>query len=175
MKMWPLGVFSLSLLLTQSGCDSVRNTLGLDHYQADAFSVPTNPPLVLPPDFNLRPPTPGTAPTYAQTSQNQAQETLITANAKVYSGNTSEERLLSYTGHSTLDPNIRKLVDEEAEREGSSEGKVNDWLKKKSEEAKKNFNSLSTNEKESDKPVEAKPVSSESSVPPPGNVAAAAA
>ncbi len=163
MKKLQLGVLSLPLLLAQTGCDTVRNTLGLDHYQADAFAVPTNPPLILPPDYNLRPPAPGAAPTYAQTSQTQAQETLINSSAKVYSGNSSETGLISSTGAGEAQSDIRKIVDEEAEREGSAEGKANDWLQRKGQEAKKNLNSLSGNKKAADAPADSKPTPAESS------------
>ena len=47
-----LGVASMTL----SGCDSFRNTFGLDHYQPDEFKVSENPPLSIPKDYKLRPP-----------------------------------------------------------------------------------------------------------------------
>eukprot|EP01037_Dinobryon_pediforme_P017333 gene17333-17524_t len=42
--------------MTLSGCDSFRNTFGLDHYQPDEFKVSENPPLSIPKDYKLRPP-----------------------------------------------------------------------------------------------------------------------
>src|ERR1043165_2260549 len=45
-----------------SGCDSLRNAAGLTKKSPDEFAVTTKAPLVIPPDFNLRPPLPGAPP-----------------------------------------------------------------------------------------------------------------
>ena len=50
---------SASLL---SGCESLRNAAGLTKKSPDEFAVTTKAPLVIPPDFNLRPPLPGAPP-----------------------------------------------------------------------------------------------------------------
>lgn len=150
MKRLHLGFLSLSLLALQSGCDSIRNTLGLDHYQADAFSVPTNPPLTIPPDFNLRPPTPGAAPTNAQTPQVQAQKALKTQEQAV-STSKSESTLITATGQKAVDPNIRDVVNKEAVDETTLEGKVDNQLSKWKKEAKENIGSLKTGKKAGDK------------------------
>ncbi len=139
------------------GCDTVRSTLGLDHYQADAFSVPTNPPLTLPPDYNLKPPTPGAGPAYAQTSDTQAQKTLNTSNAQAYSDNKLEGGLIGKVStYSTPPTNIRELVDKEAEQESTLPGKlgkqIDDWKK----QAKDNFYSISDDKKE-EKPQDSPP------------------
>ena len=42
-----------------SGCVSTRNALGLTKVTPDEFRVVTKAPLVVPPDFALRPPAPG--------------------------------------------------------------------------------------------------------------------
>ena len=47
---------SLFGLIFLTGCDSVKQTFGLDHYQPDEFKVGQNLPLSLPPDSILRPP-----------------------------------------------------------------------------------------------------------------------
>lgn len=132
-------LLSLSLLL--SGCDSVRNTLGLDHYQADAFAVPTNPPLVLPPSYNLTPPKPGAAPTHAQTSETKAQSVLQVEDAKVHSGSGTEKQMMQNAQVKTPE-NIRELVDKEAADEATLEGKLNKQVKSWKEQAKENFESI---------------------------------
>ena len=45
-----------------SGCDSLRQAAGLNKKSPDEFAVTTKAPLVIPPDFNLRPPLPGAPP-----------------------------------------------------------------------------------------------------------------
>ena len=42
-----------------AGCDSASNALGISKVTPDEFRVVTKAPLVLPPDYSLRPPAPG--------------------------------------------------------------------------------------------------------------------
>jgi len=49
----------LALLLAVGGCESVKDTLGLSKSSPDESRVTVFSPLVVPPDFNLRPPGPG--------------------------------------------------------------------------------------------------------------------
>ena len=42
-----------------SGCQSTKNALGLNKVVPDEFRVVTKAPLVVPPDYALRPPAPG--------------------------------------------------------------------------------------------------------------------
>src|ERR1700749_4884272 len=49
-------------LMTLAACDSLREEAGLTKQSPDEFAVTTKAPLVVPPDFNLRPPSPGAAP-----------------------------------------------------------------------------------------------------------------
>ncbi len=37
-------------------CDTVKSTLGMDHYQADEFNLETHKPLSIPPNYDLVPP-----------------------------------------------------------------------------------------------------------------------
>lgn len=124
-----------------SGCDSLRSTFGLDHYQADAFSVPTNPPLTLPPDYNLRPPAPGAQPTYAVNSADMAQRTLGLPSAHDH----TTHHILS-TQHTTQTPpqNIRETLNREADDEDSITGKMQTHYKNWKDEAKKNLGSISS-------------------------------
>jgi hypothetical protein len=49
-------VLCLAVVGLLTACDQFKSGLGLDHYQPDEFSIPTNPPLELPPNYKLRPP-----------------------------------------------------------------------------------------------------------------------
>ena len=42
-----------------TGCDRTRRALGLNKTVPDEFAIATPAPLAIPPDFNLRPPAPG--------------------------------------------------------------------------------------------------------------------
>ena len=63
-----------------SGCGSLRNLAGLQKKSPDEFAVTTKAPLVIPPDFSLRPPIPGAPPansvTPAATAEQLAFETV---------------------------------------------------------------------------------------------------
>ena len=49
-----------SLALVVTGCENTRQALGIEGKKApDEFAVLTKAPLIIPPDFSLRPPTPG--------------------------------------------------------------------------------------------------------------------
>jgi hypothetical protein len=52
-------VIGLGLVLVVGGCSGVRDTLGLGKNAPDEFSVVKKAPLILPPDYKLRPPRPG--------------------------------------------------------------------------------------------------------------------
>lgn len=52
--------------LVLTACASFRDTFGYSKNRPDEFNVLTNPPLILPPDFNLRPPGSGNRPTSLQ-------------------------------------------------------------------------------------------------------------
>jgi hypothetical protein len=47
------------LLLALPGCSDFRAIMGMDRTGPDEFAVESRAPLLIPPDFNLRPPTPG--------------------------------------------------------------------------------------------------------------------
>src|ERR1700744_5901114 len=60
-----------------SGCDSLRKAAGLNKKSPDEFAVTTKAPLVIPPDFNLRPPLPGAPPTNSLDPSTTAQTALF--------------------------------------------------------------------------------------------------
>lgn len=113
---------TLILLLagtTLAGCDKLRHTFGLDHYQADAFNVPSNPPLSMPPDYNLRPPMPG-APNPGETNhRDKAHERVIGQKAALSkTADDAEKAILQQAAKiSPADPNIRSQVDKDAEED----------------------------------------------------------
>ena len=53
----------LVLTLVLVGCSSVQSSLGLGKNAPDEFAVVKKAPLILPPDYTLRPPRPGARPT----------------------------------------------------------------------------------------------------------------
>ena len=73
-------VMGLSLcVVALTGCESFRKAAGLEKRSPDEFAVTTKAPLVIPPDFNLRPPMPGAPPSNTRDPATNA-ETALFAN-----------------------------------------------------------------------------------------------
>ena len=71
-------LLALSLCATAlAGCQSLRNAAGLQKKSPDEFAVTTKAPLVIPPDFNLRPPTPGAPPSNTRDPSTNAELALF--------------------------------------------------------------------------------------------------
>ncbi len=89
--------------LVLAGCDSggMSRTFGLSRDAPDEFTVTTRAPLSMPPDFTLRPPRPGAPRPQEQSSQRQAEETLVPQTALGTPQTTStpgEQALLEQAG-----------------------------------------------------------------------------
>jgi len=97
-----------------AGCDTIREAAGNDKQPPDEFAVLTKAPLIIPPDFNLRPPKPGAAPLNQSEPTETAQQSLFGADtatiAKAMPGNMSEgeKMLLASAGAQDANPSIRQ-------------------------------------------------------------------
>lgn len=104
---------SIAALLLLSGCESIRQATGAEKTPPDEFTVLTKSPLVIPPDFNLRPPQPGIAsrndPDADETGASLALPTASAASLDT-SYSDGEKLLLSKTNALSVDPNIRKTI-----------------------------------------------------------------
>jgi hypothetical protein len=67
------------LLLALPGCSDVRSMLGMDRAGPDEFAVESRAPLLIPPDFNLRPPTPGATRPNEVTAAERARRVIDSA------------------------------------------------------------------------------------------------
>lgn len=109
-----------ALTLALSACSDFRSAIGLDKRAPDEFAVVSRAPLILPPDYRLRPPEPG-APRPTETSPREDAETAVfegarteDAGAEGTAGRTSgEAALLDRAGAADADPGIRRLLDRE--------------------------------------------------------------
>src|SRR5476649_523970 len=61
-----------------TGCQAMRDAAGLQKKSPDEFAVTTKAPLVIPPDFNLRPPMPGAPPANTLDPSSNAEAALFT-------------------------------------------------------------------------------------------------
>ena len=67
----------MAALLLLPGCSDIRDMAGFSREGPDEFSVITHQPLVIPPDFNLRPPRPGETDAERNRAKEAAEEALF--------------------------------------------------------------------------------------------------
>jgi hypothetical protein len=113
LKIGVLVGISVSLI----GCSSVSSVFGSKKSPPDEFAVVTKAPLVMPPDYALRPPRPGEARPQDVEPGVRARQSVfgIREAPKVSTGEVSEGEvaLLAAAGAEATDPNIRRIVDSE--------------------------------------------------------------
>lgn len=128
----------LALPLAVSGCDRTRDALGLTKKSPDEFAVVTKAPLVLPPEFGLRPPQPGAPRPQDVQARDRARAALgggtLTQGARSptsSSRSAGETALLQQAGAVNTDPDIRRKVNDEftqlAERDQSFVDRLVFW------------------------------------------------
>ncbi|MEH6494427.1 MAG: DUF3035 domain-containing protein [Pseudomonas marincola] len=119
------GVVILSVLAVGlSGCENTRQALGIQGKKApDEFAVLTKAPLIIPPDFSLRPPSPGQKGPHDEMARTSARSALF--GRKSSSGVISQEEanaagtsagelaLLRQADAVDVDSSIRQLINEE--------------------------------------------------------------
>ena len=116
-----LRVASLSVLLmgatALSGCSSVSDALGLGKNPPDEFAVVKKAPLVIPPDYTLRPPRPGAPRPQELTTSESARRALVGEELdddEEEGPSQGELALLKNANADRYDPNIRKVLNEES-------------------------------------------------------------
>ena len=93
-----------------SGCGSTRQALGLERTAPDEFRIITKAPLVMPPDYALRPPRPGEARPGDTLTSAQARAAVFGADIGADATN-AEKVFVAKAGAAAVDPNIRTQVD----------------------------------------------------------------
>jgi hypothetical protein len=102
--------------LTLTGCTAFRTAIGATKNPPDEFTIVTKAPLVIPPDFNLRPPQPGAAARNEPDPDGLARDALFPQNGTGQAAalgteySEGEKFLLTRTNALTVDPNIRRRV-----------------------------------------------------------------
>lgn len=98
--------------LALTACSGVRDQLGLNKAPPDEFTVVRKAPLALPPNFNLRPPTPGAPDDRSPAATEVARRALSGENARQQTGatTTGEQALLRQAGTNKAEPDIRRVL-----------------------------------------------------------------
>src|SRR4051812_7406544 len=95
-----------------AGCQSASRALGMSKVTPDEFRVVTKAPLVVPPDYGLRPPAPGEPRPQELQPESAARSAILGAReAQVRSD--GEKLLVAKAGAEKADPLIRYVVDDE--------------------------------------------------------------
>jgi hypothetical protein len=108
----------LSAAVLLSACQDTKRALGLEKSVPDEFAVVNRGPLVVPPDFNLRPPVPGANRPQEMTAADQARSTLI-GRAKLDAMrqrgmSRGEVAVLALAGADLTSSDVRKTIDRES-------------------------------------------------------------
>ena len=111
-------VLGIAVVGLVAGCTETRQALGLDKNPPDEFRVVARAPLAMPPEYTLRPPTPGATRPQEGSVTSQARQTLIgqipsAPAAASHAGTAGERALLTRTGALAANPAIRSLVERE--------------------------------------------------------------
>ena len=118
-------VFACACLLL-AGCGdtwtNVKRGLGMEKVVPDEFAVTASAPLAVPPDFTLRPPRPGAAPTQEKAPVDQARQTvfrasdtqLATLSPAATDRSEGEDELLKRAGAEDTPKNIREIIANES-------------------------------------------------------------
>ncbi|HEY0302833.1 MAG TPA: DUF3035 domain-containing protein, partial [Rhizomicrobium sp.] len=126
-----LAGFALGL----AGCSTLRDAAGGGKDSPDEFAVVTKAPLVIPPDFNLKPPAPGTAPINQVEPTQAAQNALFNADPATVAAalpatmSPGERYMLGAAGVQNADPSIRQqIASDTSGMRGSDDSFTNDLL-----------------------------------------------
>jgi len=114
MKQSAPGLLAAAAVLSAAalaGCGG--NSAGANAGAPDEFRVLTKPPLILPPDYGLRPPRTGEGRAGAADTASQAQAALFGRDVGANASD-GERLLVSKAGAEAVDPTIRSQVDLEA-------------------------------------------------------------
>jgi hypothetical protein len=105
-------IFMLNLSLL-SGCGSeLSDVLGTNKMPPDEFTILTKPPLIVPPEYNLRPPAEGEIRPNAQQPKRQLQSILFGQN-QTDDFSSSEISLMTGSDVAEAIPNIKEVLDSE--------------------------------------------------------------
>ncbi len=123
---------SLVGLLGLTGCTTAKQALGMSKVVPDEFRVVSKAPLVVPPDYSLRPPAPG-EPRPQELQPESAARNALLGRREAQDRTEGEKLLVTRAGADKADPLIRFVVDDEngdiAHKDKSFADKVMFWKK----------------------------------------------
>ena len=107
------GMVALLLVsaIALEGCGQMRKLAGVDRNAPDEFRVVSKPPLVMPPDYNLRPRNVGESKPQQLAPATQVVGALFPGRTTLPpSSSAGEDALVDAVGASVISPNVRTVV-----------------------------------------------------------------
>jgi hypothetical protein len=118
--------------LAASGCGALGRAVGASKTTPDEFRILTKAPLVVPPEYALRPPAPG-EPRPQELAPESAARAALLGRSEAATRSQGEQLLASKAGAERADPLIRYVVDDEfgdlAHKEKSWADRIMFWRK----------------------------------------------
>ncbi|PZQ63537.1 MAG: DUF3035 domain-containing protein [Phenylobacterium zucineum] len=115
-----------------AGCQSTQKALGMSKVTPDEFRIVTKAPLVVPPDYALRPPAPG-QPRPQELQPDSAARNALLGQREAEQRTDGEKLLVAKAGADKADPLVRYVVDDEfggiAHKEKNFADRVMFWKK----------------------------------------------
>mgnify|MGYP001163638364 CR=1 FL=1 len=121
-----LSLFILPTLFLVS-CSQIRESAGVERKKIDEFKVVENPPLVIPPDFNLLPPEQLSEKNINDVEGELAKEILFGLDQDSSNENielSTMETIINQTNANEVDNNIREEINEQFASEKNSKSKT---------------------------------------------------
>lgn len=95
-----------------AGCNHVQKAVGMGKVTPDEFRVVSKAPLIIPPDYALRPPTPG-EPTPQELQPESAARQALLGEQQAAQRSYGEKLLVTRAGADKSDPMARYVVDDQ--------------------------------------------------------------
>jgi hypothetical protein len=108
---YTLGVLTAAAVVL-TGCNSIRQGVGLERVTPDEFRVVSMAPLSVPPEYGLRPPAPG-QPRPAELAPESAARQMLLAQRQAITRSAGEQSLVNAAGAAQADPLARYVVDDQ--------------------------------------------------------------
>ena len=121
MRQSSLILLAVASVMVLTGCESAKKAFGGNKSAPDEFVVYSRPPLSQPPDYALRPPTPGAARPQQTSPTDEARDALLGTNDSAQKRLAGQQEpdtaglqaLLASAGADEADPEIRKKINDE--------------------------------------------------------------
>jgi len=127
-----IAALTAATAVSLAGCGTASKALGMSKVTPDEFRVVAKAPLVVPPDYSLRPPAPG-EPRPQELQPESAARTALLGAREAEVRSEGEKLLVAKAGAEKADPLIRYVVDDEfgdvAHKDKSFADRVMFWRK----------------------------------------------